>query len=448
MTDLEKHRAMRHVKQALFSDYPNLLNTIIRGGNFGGEYSAAVANRMYSRTDQRAIDDATEKMTIEQHGDHSYLIRFPFVNVAAFDTDEGLVLVDCGYAPAGPGLVKAAESIGDKPVHTIVLTHFHADHAFGAWALLEAGHEPEIVATAAYTAEMQADIDTWGLNVRYNNQFPSDVPRDWDVAYTPTLQFHDEITLTVGGVDFELREARGETADQLWVWVPERSIVVSADYYQRFLPNAGNGKRRQRHPQDWAKALRDMADYRPGLALPMHGPALTDPADIQDRFRSHADILDSIAEQVLDGLNSGLKRDDAVAAVVMPTQHTDRDDVAETYVTVRDIAKMVAGQYTGWWDDIASHWSPPPIEAQAAELAHLVGGPEVLISRGLELIDTDPKLACQLADWAHYAAPDDNEIRRHSIAIYVARIEHDDTPTQEALIYLDHLAELKSGITE
>ena len=36
--------------------------------------------------------------------------------------------------------------------------------------------------------------------------------------------------LTIGGEQFSLTHARGETEDQLWVWVPSRLVVASADY--------------------------------------------------------------------------------------------------------------------------------------------------------------------------------------------------------------------------
>ena len=45
-------------------------------------------------------------------------------------------------APAGPVMVDVLKQLSTKPIHTIVLSHFHADHAFGAWALLAAGAKP------------------------------------------------------------------------------------------------------------------------------------------------------------------------------------------------------------------------------------------------------------------------------------------------------------------
>ena len=160
--EVEQFRAVGRVRRELIMNNEGLMNAIVKGGHFGGGYSMAIANRMYSRSNQPAITDALDNTTIEEHGPGVYLIRFPIVNAAAFDTDDGLVLIDAGFAPAGPALLRACESISDKPVHTVVLSHFHCDHAFGAWSLFEAGHNPEIVTTAAFVAELQADIDTAG----------------------------------------------------------------------------------------------------------------------------------------------------------------------------------------------------------------------------------------------------------------------------------------------
>ena len=73
----------------------------MRGGAFGGEFSAAVAQNMFSRLPE-AIADAREKTEIVEVAPRTWLIRLPIVNAVLFETDEGLVLVDTGMGPAGP----------------------------------------------------------------------------------------------------------------------------------------------------------------------------------------------------------------------------------------------------------------------------------------------------------------------------------------------------------
>ena len=258
----------------------------------------------------------------------------------------------------------------------------------------------------------------------------------------PTQTFHHQTTLRIGGEDFVLTHARGETEDQIWVAVPGRKMVASADYFQSFLPNAGNGKRRQRYPVEWAQALRDMAAQQPQLLLPAHGAAIANPAEIQDRLPAQARMLESIAQQVIAGLNSGLRKDQVFERVALPADLAGRHDARELYVSARDIGRMVAAQYTGWWDDIPSHWRPAPLASEAAELAALAGGADKLIARALAIAPANPPLAAQLADWAWLADGDSLPVVQGALQVYAQRVAQ-PLPTQEALVYAEHMVRLQ-----
>ena len=62
--------------------------------------------------------------------------------VTAFDTDDGLVLVDTGTALFAPGLADAIRTHTHAPVHTAVYTHGHVDHPYGLSAFLLGGQAP------------------------------------------------------------------------------------------------------------------------------------------------------------------------------------------------------------------------------------------------------------------------------------------------------------------
>lgn len=410
---------------------------------FGGDVSFAIANRMASRSDPAAIADARAKLRVEKHGEGTWFLRLPWVNVAVFETEEGLVLVDTGYAPAGPALVEALRKLSDKPVHTIIYSHHHLDHAYGTWALIEAGESPRIIAEESFLHEMGLDIRLAEYaNVKLNDQDPRDVPRSWDDIYAPTETFRGQTTLSIGGEDFVLTHARGETADHLWVHVPSREVVVSGDLHQPFLPNAGNGKRRQRYLQEWAEALREMAALEPALLLPMHGPAMTEPEEIQNNLDVVASTFETITEQVIDGLNGGRRQDQVAASVRLPAALANHPQLDTYYNTVPDVARMAVREYSGWWDGIPSNWTPASREAQGRMIMQLAGGTEGLVQRARELLDSDPPLASHLADWAFHAAPDNAAVLQLGIDTYTRRIQP-GVPLQEVNVYLSHLVELK-----
>jgi len=410
---------------------------------FGGEVSFAIANHMASRSDPAAIADARAKLRVESHGEGTWFLRLPWVNVAVFETEEGLVLVDTGYAPAGPALVDTLRKLSDKPVHTIIYSHHHLDHAYGTWALIEAGETPRIIAEESFLHEMGLDIRLADYaNVKLNDQDPRDIPRSWDDVHAPTETFRGQTTLSIGGEDFVLTHARGETADHLWVHVPSRSTVVSGDLHQPFLPNAGNGKRRQRYLQEWADALREMAALEPALLLPMHGPVMTEPAEIQNKLDVVASTFEAITEQVTNGLNAGLRQDEVIASVKLPTELQNHPQLDTYYNTVADVAKMGVREYSGWWDGVPSHWSPATREAQGRMIMELAGGAEGLVQRARELMASDPALASHLADWAFHADPNNPAILQLGIDTYASRIQP-GIPLQEINVYLSHMVELK-----
>lgn len=440
-TEVQAVRAA--ARAAVYRENPFLMAAVGRVGGFGNVASSSIANRMYSRDHAPAIADAAAKLLIEPQGPGAWLLRFPWVNVVVFETRDGLVLVDAGYAPAGPALRDALRRLSSQRVHTVIYTHHHIDHMLGAWALLEAGERPQIVATAELLDEVARDLRSRELTARLNNQALADFPRSIAELPMPTRTFRGRLELSIGDDRFVLTHAPGETADQLWVAVPTRNLVVAADYFQPFLPNAGNGKRRQRYVTSWAQALRDMAALQPERALPMHGPALIGAAEVSRRFTAQAQMLESIAEQTLAALNSGTRKYDVAEGVTLPPMLAASPDAAELYVTPRDVARTVAQEYTGWWNELPSEWSPATRTRQAREIVTLAGGIEPLLARIERLLETDPVLACHLADWAWLAAADDPRVLRTAMRAWLERLRRFPIPTQEAVEYVEHLVTLR-----
>jgi len=427
------------VRSRLFLEHPELIDAIKRGGSFGGQYSRAIAHGMFTRTG-KGVKDARKLTTIEEMAPRTWLIRLPIVNAVLFETDEGLVLVDAGMAPGGPAILDAIRKVSDKPLHTVIYTHGHVDHAYGTWALLEAGETPQIIAQENLIARFKRYIRLRGSIAKYMSQPVEFMPKTEQDLVWPTRTFRDRLELVIGGEKFVLVHASGETDDQLYVWVPGRAALASADYYQGFLPNAGNGKRVQRDVESWAQALRDMVALEPQLLLPAHGEPIKDPVTIRKDLSTLAEALQFIVDRTIEGLNAELRKDQIFQSIELPDRLRNDPTLREQYVSAKDISKMVIKQYTGWWDDIPSHWTPSPLEVQARDIVVLAGGIDRLIAHAWEVANTDLQLACHLTDWAFLAEPENPEVQRLVIEIYRRRILDPHSNTQEMLTYLDAMA--------
>lgn len=430
-------------KRMLANEYPDILRLMARNDGFGGPSSSLIANRMQDRAPE-LVAEARSKMTIEPQGHGLWLIRFPYVNVVLVETDDSLVLLDTGYAAIGPVLRDLIPTLSPKPLKTIIITHTHVDHAYGAFALLK--DKPQVITSEIFPHMVDTDIRLRGSIAKYNNQPLANQPTSRTDFVMPTLTFRDRMERTIGGEKFVFIHAPAETEEQIYIWMPDRKAVITADYYQGFLPNAGNGKRIQRHVEEWTEALRHMVSLKPALLLPMHGKAIVGEASIADSLTKTADAMEHISNQVVDRLNKGERKDIILSTLDWPEKFANSPLLATSYVRPEDIGKMVAHRWTGWWDDIPSHYNALNFEEEAREAVALAGGVAAIEQRARALIKTEPRLATRLADWAFFGAPDSPDAMQLTIDVYLTRIAAPDTPIQEATIYLDIAAKARARL--
>lgn len=427
----------------VLAENPEIISRLMEGGSFGGEYSIEAAQNMFGRT-KSAIEDVRKKTHVVEVGPGSYLIRMPIVNAAFFVTEEGVVLVDAGMGPAGPAVLDAIRSVTDKPIHTVIYSHGHVDHAYGTWAIIEAGESPQIIAHDLLKPRFNRYIRLRGSLAKYMSQPEDQLPASTSDLVWPTRYFTDRLEIEVGDETFILQHHKGETDDQLYVWVPGRQALASADYYQGFLPNAGNGKRSQRHVEEWSVAMKEMAALNPQILLPAHGKEITEPAVIQENFLALAEAFDYIVDHTIDGLNAGKRKEQIFGSVQLPEHLANHPSLNVQYVTPNDISKMVIKKYTGWWDDIPSNWTPASMEQQGNMIIELAGGNiPAITSYARKLITQDIRLASHLTDWLFYARPDNAEVQQLVFDVYKSRILDPDTNTMEMLTYLDQMTAAK-----
>jgi glyoxylase-like metal-dependent hydrolase (beta-lactamase superfamily II) len=317
-----------------------------------------------------------EEVEVIEVAPRTFYLRPGIANVALFETDEGLLMVDCGLAGDGPALLEAVRSISSKPLHTVVYTHGHVDHAFGVWAFLEAGERPQIVAHENLVTRFERYAKTPGLNARINHQQAGTEGRAWpsipsDFAW-PTVTYADRLELVIGGERFVVRHGKGETDDCSWVWAPERDVVATGDLVTGYLPNAGNPKKVQRYAEEWADAAEDMAALRPAVLLTGHGVPAIGVDAIQDELSAMSSYLQHIVRHTLDGLNAGLLHDEIVESLEVPTKLASHARLPAIYDKAEFICRNVIRRYSGWWDGYLANLLPASKHDQAKEFAAII----------------------------------------------------------------------------
>jgi len=139
-------------------------------------------------------------------------------------------------------------------------------------------------------------------------------------------------------------------------------------------------------------------------------------------------------------LNAGKRKDQIFGALQLPEHLANHPTLEVQYVTANDISKMLIKQYTGWWDDTPSNWTPASMEDQGNMIIELAGGNIPVITQyARDLIGKDIRLASHLTDWLFYARPNDSNVQQLVFDVYKARIMMPETNTMEMLTYLDQM---------
>jgi alkyl sulfatase BDS1-like metallo-beta-lactamase superfamily hydrolase len=357
-----------------------------------------------------------------------------------WDSGDGLVCFDTSGAGSGRAVVSAIRGWSTEPFSHLVYTHGHVDHIGGSFAFAEdadtRGHAPaNVVGHENVNVRIDRYTATNDWNIRVNQRQFGGIRSEMGLNIGENLQkflpsrtlrakqtFRDVLPMTIGDTKVEMHHARGETDDHLWAWLPDKKWLFAGDFVIWNYPNAGNPQKVQRYALEWAQALRRMIDQGPELLVPAHGLPIEGKARIAAVLDTIASSLETVVSQVLEMMNAGETLDSIIHTVKVPQEVLAKPFMRPLYDEPEFVVRNIWRLYGGWWDGAASRLKPSPDAVLANELASLAGGPDVLMRRALNLMNEgDLRLACHLADFAGWSAPDDPAIHTDRATIYEAR---------------------------
>ncbi len=358
------------------------------------------------RVPEGALGVGSPKHKVEMVAPKVYCIT-AFGNVGFIVTDEGVVVVDTALRQMGETILKDIREVTDSPIHSVIYTHGHYDHASGVSALLEdaekrgdpkpriVGHENVVRRFRRYQ-ELQSQQE-------FINRIQFGVPAEMsDVLrgyHYPDVTYRDRFTFGLGDMTFQLRFGMGETDDATWVWIPERRVVFAGDFVVWSCPNIGNPFKVQRYETEWADALEQMASLHPEVLVPGHGPPIRG-EKVQRVCLDTARALRHLHEEVVERLNRGAWIEQILEEVRLPEDLAKKPYLAPVYGCPTFIIHGIHRRYAGWYDGNPSHLFPSRTRDIAEEVILLAGGPEALLKRAKVLKETGKtQLALHLVDF-------------------------------------------------
>jgi len=213
------------------------------------------------------------------------------VTAGAIVTRDGAILVDSLPLPAEAREMAAfITRVGRPGVRYVILTHYHADHTYGAYLFPQA----DVVAHER-CRELLAKVGAEALEA-----VKVEAPELEEVSLRiPNITFEDgEITLLLGGKLTRLIHVPGHTEDSVMVYVEEDRVLFAADTVMP-VPSVVDGDM-----NTFRASLRKVAELPIENLVQGHGEVILR-GEVQDVVRVSLAYLDAIEALVTKTIKSG-----------------------------------------------------------------------------------------------------------------------------------------------
>ena len=333
---------------------------------------------------------------------------------------DGVILVDSGEGLQAAQAAKAEfDKITSKPLKAVIYTHSHRDHVSGAKVFIGEA-KVDIYGRDPFSSDLMGDEAKLAkvIGARTKRQFgiglspterisvglgPGDrMIGGLGAGYLPpnkTLS-GDRMEIEVAGVKMELVAAPGETDDHLFVWLPQKKVLLPGDNFYATFPNlyAIRGTA-YRDVAKWADSIDKMLRYPAEYMVPGHTRPVVGAENVRQILSDYRDAIRFVLDKTIEGMNKGLTPDELVDYVKLPERLASKPYLQEHYGTVAWSVRAVYAGLVGWFDGNPTHLFPLSPAERARRMAELAGGQEALLKRAKAALSAkDYQWACELFD--------------------------------------------------
>ena len=269
---------------------------------------------------------------------------YVFANSLIVINEESVLVVDTHQSlSAARALLAEIRKLTDKPVRTVVNTHWHGDHVYGNQVYRQAFPDVKFIGhhttredvLGEGTKRLQDDIEQMPASIEQRQEWlrtgkgPNGQPlseedraaveRSARLRKAQLAELRDIQLLPPGQTfDKELilhrsqREIRllhfgpAHTRGDVVVYLPQEKILAVGDLLEDAFPYLGDS-----YPSGWADVLAKVGELDADTLLPSHGPLQTDRILLQLETR----LFRVLADKVAGAVNKGLTLEETQAQV-------------------------------------------------------------------------------------------------------------------------------------
>ncbi len=300
-------------------------------------------------------------------------------NVTVIINKKDVVVIDASSSPdAGKHVIQQIKKLTSNPVRCLIITHWHGDHLFGTQAFEKTYPGIQIISSKftrdyfinpgiAYPATFVTE-DGFNKSLGRLDVLIQDVESKKEPGYQNVLhnlnqkKFYDysvireqykKVLLTMPTQVFEgkmilyhegreiqlLQPGFGDTAGDVWVYLPREKVLITGDAVVMPIPYGYTAE-----PFEWMNTLKKMAEFEVDFMIPGHGPIQSN----KEYLTQLIEALETIKERITLAITQGKSLEDVTREIDLTdleNKFSHGDPVTTFYFRLYFVKPIIPGMY-------------------------------------------------------------------------------------------------------
>ena len=359
-------------------------------------------------------------------------------NIIMVEGTDGVIMIDSGSSVDQAQMVLSEfRKITDKPVSVLIYTNGKADHVGGGEVFINdsktQGQLPDIIANIEFAenvfpsigqiAKQKSIYDLYwsGLLLPSGNESDSSIGSglgpNWklgNISYvTPNILFNDTLETSYSGINITLISAPGPSPEQIFVWIPEKGVLLSSDLVYEAFPNlyAMSGLE-DVDIQSWIDAIDMMRDLNSTFLVPSHLLPARGLENVSDILTSYRDGISYLVQQTVRYINQGYNADEITEILELPSYLKGHPWLQERTGQLSWIVRQIYSYIMGWNSGDAAWFNPITLQERGSKIVNGFGGLNATLGKIKRSLDNgENSWAAELSTYLIYAFPDNREAK-------------------------------------
>jgi len=359
-------------------------------------------------------------------------------NIIMVEGTDGVIIIDSGSSVDQAQMILSEfRKITDKPVSALIYTNGKADHVGGGGVFVNdsktQGQLPDIIANIEFAenvfpsigqiAKQKSIYDLYwsGLLLPFGNESDSSISSglgpNWklgNISYiSPNILFNETLETTYSGINITLISAPGPSPEQIFVWIPEKSVLLSSDLAYESFPNLYSMSGLEDVDiQSWIDAIDTMRELNSTFLVPSHLMPARGFENVSDILISYRDAISYLVQQTIRYINQGYNVDEITEILELPSYLKDHSWLQERTGELSWIVRQIYSYIVGWNSGDATWFNPITLQERGSKIVSGFGGLNATLDEIKRSLDNkEYSWAAELSTYLIYAFPDNNQAK-------------------------------------